>query len=855
MGNERAKKTIKRLTATLLTAAVSCLSILGASMMPNFAISRAQEQAQQAHTQAKQSLTTAPLNGTERQEPETDKLVIPTSYEQYLHLASPMDAAITDDYTAIADGNVIYVYDRFSGEYLTYEHQANATLAMNQVTQLEFSDSGDLYFIDGAPYLHVLERSKLTALTDQATTATNTKFTCSAFALNGNTIYTAHLSNSAGNLSYTTLDKLDTLHSKNLVEFKSSSKPTLTYYEDYVYYTHGSNLLRIDPYLQPSTPETVCGFENTVESLTISQGEVFITDMVGNFYSYNLSQLEYEHHSARVTPNAKDERGGYKSLSLYEDSVYAVRGQSVRKYKVGDGFESYEISADSDAENRLSGAKDTLLLNETLYVADHGNSRISILNTSDGSYSTVPTPDRPNLIAATGKSYAAANQTTVWLYDGDAETPFVFDGFNGNLVGIEGVYGKYYLVTDTNHYYVIEYLPLENPDEPSETPIYAWQKTGGKEKTKKLTPTLLTSDVYGNLYVAAVSGDLYKHTETGFTDPNDHGKEICSTLPAGATVLLVDLNENVYALQSNALYAYAYNADSGVCAYTPTIHPLAKNLVYGQTADTPITSIAFDVKSTVAYVTYSGNLTIATWALPLSTVQSIETQSIEKEIFSNKASEFKVVETSANAFLIEFSLDSLHDLTATEGLHFFPHLSHGRATEQKTALYLGSAGEYSVLAIFDKATHEYGNYLTKTRYYVREKSESEYLVNYAAGEEKIGYLTNGLPLYKYPYLTDLLQVTTLTKNQAIRLIGEINDLDYSYYKVEIRQENGELQTGFIPKPYVTLFDGTPKESETQTYGESRPSGDSLWRLTYLLLGTAAICILLDLLILRRPKDE
>ena len=98
--------------------------------------------------------------------------------------------------------------------------------------------------------------------------------------------------------------------------------------------------------------------------------------------------------------------------------------------------------------------------------------------------------------------------------------------------------------------------------------------------------------------------------------------------------------------------------------------------------------------------------------------------------------------------------------------------------------------------------------------------------------------------------------SNMEKNQTVRLIGEINQLDYDYYKIEVEDETGNVQTGFIPKSYITFFDGSPKPSETHTYGECAPSEDSIWRLTYLLLGAAAICVLLDLLILqRKPKDE
>ena len=116
-------------------------------------------------------------------------------------------------------------------------------------------------------------------------------------------------------------------------------------------------------------------------------------------------------------------------------------------------------------------------------------------------------------------------------------------------------------------------------------------------------------------------------------------------------------------------------------------------------------------------------------------------------------------------------------------------------------------------------------------------------------------MTNALSLYKYPYLTNLLTVTGLTKNQAITLVGEVNDLDYSYYKIRFTDENGNEQTGFIPKPYVTLFDGEPKPTETTVIGNAAPNTDSLGRLLFLLLGAAAICILMDLLILHKPKDD
>jgi hypothetical protein len=88
----------------------------------------------------------------------------------------------------------------------------------------------------------------------------------------------------------------------------------------------------------------------------------------------------------------------------------------------------------------------------------------------------------------------------------------------------------------------------------------------------------------------------------------------------------------------------------------------------------------------------------------------------------------------------------------------------------------------------------------------------------------------------------------------VLLLGEINKLDYDYYHVKFVKENGEEATGYIPKPYVNLYDGTPNDVQTETVGDL-PQGNSVMRFTFLILGAAAICILIDYLILRKKSDE
>ena len=205
--------------ATAIFSALAGLLFAGASMMPNVIV--------QPISAAAQTMDTV-LASTQNAS-LSDKLITPASYEEYLPLNAPMDVAVCHEYTAIADGNLIYVYNRSEGAYYTYEHSLSATPAMNQVTQLAFSDTGDLYFIDGAPYLYVLNHLQLATLSSD-TQATNTNFTCSAFTLEGNHIYFTHISGATANLSYTTLNRLETSAANSLVEgIPGSTKPTLTY--------------------------------------------------------------------------------------------------------------------------------------------------------------------------------------------------------------------------------------------------------------------------------------------------------------------------------------------------------------------------------------------------------------------------------------------------------------------------------------------------------------------------------------------------------------------------------------------------------------------------------------------------
>ncbi|MBO5335012.1 MAG: hypothetical protein J6A87_03445 [Clostridia bacterium] len=837
MDTKAKKNLIKLGFTTLITAAI----LGGASLMPDF-------KAQRAH--AAQSAPLTPSANSQQ-----DTLITPTTYEQYLPLNAPTDVAVCDDFTAIADGSKIYVYNDFYDLYRVYEHTANATADLNTVANLEFSSAGDLYFIDGNAHMYAIENDILASMDGTITTKADfPTFFCNAFVIDGNDLYFAVSSESSAHLSRTSLFSPNASTAEPIVS-NVSKGPSIAYSDGVLYYTDASGYyLKKIALEEDAFPYEICAFPQPITSVAVNGDEIYVSNDRNNFYVYD--RITLTGLASQIDPLYKDETGGYKSLSVFEENVYAIRERSVRQYAVGVGFTDFEISADSSAPHRLKGATNATLVGDKLYVTDSGNSRISVYNGATKGYYTVSTPEPAHLIAAYENTLLAANDGAAWLIDvTDPSAPIThtFKGFQGNLTGVTAVHGKYYLVTATNFYYSIEYAPL--PVEEGEPELgSAWQLKGGIKKSNTIAPRLLSSDVYGNVYVVA-GNDVHKLPEQDIFLADAYGEEILTMLPANPEQLLVDLNENVYVLKAGTAHRYTYDTASNSYSATADEISLASQMVYGQTDATPVQAFAFDVLENAAYLLYNGNFVVKTTRLSLPTVQTVATAQIEDRIFSSGAAEFKVVETSKDAFLISFDLENLSKLQGSENA-CFPYLSHGREPSAKTALLLGQAGEYSVLAIFNKDTHKYGNYLTKTRYFVTEKDESEYLVEYTEEGQKTGYLTNALSLYKYPYLTQLLTVTGLTKNQAVTLLGEVNDLDYSYYKIRFTDGDGNEQTGFIPKTYATLFDGEPKPTERTEHGSAHPNEDSLWRLTFLLLGAAAICILLDLLILHhRPKDE
>ncbi|MBQ8322545.1 MAG: hypothetical protein IJX91_01115 [Clostridia bacterium] len=792
------KKTVKILTASLLSALAFTTAAGLFSAVPTVAANA---------------------------EVQTDSLVVPQSYEEYLKLDKPSDVAVSENFFAVSDGNQIYIYDRLTEKYCAYTHAYNNDFSLNNVSKLQFDKAENLYFLDQRT-LFVLENEKLDEA--ETETATATEFSCSTFLLQDGILYFTDVKSQTSPLYKTTLSDTLLPDKQNIqtIVNEQLKNATLAYWNDELYFTNKSlttDLYKFDPSQNGElnfTEMQIASFDWDIHSMTVSNGILAFSTNAKEFYAYALPRAEED-------TLLFYEEGAYTALTAFGEYIYAVNGNVVKQFsQENKAFTAYEICADSSAVNRLNGASESFLVGDKLFIADNGNARISVYDTKENSFKTpLNSTLSPSFMSADEKTLLTANEQKAVLYSLSADAYgaelFSFERFTGKVKGVAIVYGKYYVATEG---YV--YLLFKN----AETGEWVISET---EKTS-FFPDLFTADVYGNLYTVQ-NNTVFRFTEEQLLDPDGSGTKKCTLSLPNVEKIAIDYEQNVYILSGNVIRRFG----DGV-----TQTDFSAPLVY--TADTKMTAFAFGIENNDTYLLFDGNYLVRSSRLKLPTVKNIATEYVDQRIFSTQSTEIEIVKTQKNALFVEFDLSSLQGATT------FPYLSYNRSETEKTALKLDETEKYNLIAVFDEAENKYFTYLV-LKSACEDLDPSVYRTTYETG--KTAYLTNEVSLYKFPYLCELLTAARLPRGAEVKLLGEIGELDHEYYLISYTDENGETKTGYIPQSYGVPFDASPAQTEESTYGAAESDKDSVWRMAYLLLGFAAIGILVDYLILRKKKDD
>ncbi len=754
---------------------------------------------------------------------QTDRLVAPISYEQYLPLSEPSDIAICEDYTAIADGNLIYIYDRADNEYRTvyiYDRADNeyrtVPFSSSLITKIQFDENDDLYALDSLMDFYKID-------VKSGAVSPVSALQCTAFLIDGDNLFYTTSTGDNSQLFKTQLSNPDKSTAEKLGNLSGS--PALAFWENELYFTDESFITHLYK-INPDTKQTaeVGEFSNEIDAMAIAGGElacVFKQDSAVNFCTYPLVELSGNTPIDRV-------EGQFSAVTAFDGLFYTIEGAIVKQYSTKmQGFTDFEICSSSDSKHRFSGATATYLSGETLYIADAGNSRICVYDTQTQTFKNPVVLDMPpSFLSADEKTLLVASNDRVEIIDlyNPTVPAATLHNFHGEIVGAANVYGKYYLATSANYFYAI-----------SQNDLGEWTMEQCK-KTSTRYPKQLVADAYGMLYVHS-GNDIYRFSEETLMQASEAGEEVISALPTDITQIAVDYHQTVYALSANAIHRFVGDASTTTTFETP--------LVYYANGQTPtVNAFAFGIEENQTYVLCDNSYLLVSERLNLPTVKTIAVGNADEKVFENASAEFAVVQTSVNALLVEF------DITLLQNAEVFPYVAYERSVEQKTALKIGQADGYTLLAYFDQAQNAYRTYLTRTEY-CSDLPADEYHVEYDEADRKIGYITNALPLYKFPYLTDLLVSFDLPRGGQVTLLGEISELDHAYYHVSFLDENGVEHFGYVPQAYVNDFNGLPPQSELHQTGATESDTDAVWRLAYLLLGFGAICVLIDFLILRK----
>ncbi len=796
---------MKKIKATILTAlACTALAISGTAGL--FA------QKDLAQANAQNALAPA-------------ELIAPSSYEQYLSLVSPTCVSVTEAFTAIADGNLLYVYDRANGEYLCYSEHTK------KIESVQFDGDGNLYFLSG---LNVYVLSLASLQSGAPSVQKLTDIPCTGFLIEGSTLYYI---NSNEICAYSLLDgttrslHTETGHVESALAFAGNA---LYYLCENADAENPHSLYALNPQTGSVTPIT--DFSLQITAMVVANNLFCLTASNGEFYAYNHTELAASEHASSLTPvtqtGSKKEK--YVSLSAYGGEIYTVYNNTVKQYSVEKAaFTDYEISASSTSAHRFNQASDLCLSDKTLFIADSGNRRVSVYDTESKTFGTpIVTEFSDPYLSAYEDTLLVSSSSKATLYslsqkDYGAPILTLESEVEGNIVGTASVYGRYYLLTDDNHCYA-----LKEEDG-------AWSVSQTEKRTQALYATAFTADVYGSLYIAYDNHAVYRFTEKELFTPEASGTKVLEGMQAPEK-LAVDYETAIYALQNGTITKYTQNGDSlyeRSTSYTPDY-----GLVYD--AAPALCSFAFGMGEESTYLLYNGDYLVKTDELQIPKVNPIPVGDAVEHIFGEENTEFSLVEVESDSILIEFDVTALK--TATQ----FPYIAFERCYEPTTGIKLGEESGYSILAIPQEKTGVYKTYLAPNGA-CSAIAQADYLTAYET--PLTGYITNDIPLYKFPYFDELFSLGALKRGAEVALLGEVRGLERGYYKVLVPTENGD-KIGYIPKAYATTFDGRTPAAEQVSFGEE-PAQNELWRSVYILLGFGAICILVDFLILRKPKNN
>ena len=702
-------------------------------------------------------------------------LFLPGSYEEYLPLERPSDAAMSEEYVAVADGGTLYVYDRAEGVYSSYLHEVNGT--ERPISALGFTEDGTLFFSDRDTQLYRYDIAEERAVLQAGIPS-------STFLIEGDTLYTTAVSNTVTTI-FSVPIRGDTLPSDlrtvvGEVPSLANATPRLAVQNGILYcaFNHRVYSYAVTENGYESQSHYLAGPTTDVTNLAAlcSHGDELYYAVDGTLDRDGLYRTVLDQGSELLYAGS-----GIASLFSYDGTLYAVQNGSVRAFSPEDGatLTGYEIGGGSDAPNRISDAGETVRSGDLLVIADEGNRRVLVYDVAEESYCSVSVGGVPSCVATDGESFGVSVGNHIYLYEKGADAPYYTHTAESTVSGLTCVYGTYYYVTEHSYYGIA--------------------REGEREVMRSGTamPVAAASDLKGNIYVADASGRIDRFTEKQFTDPLSSGRQVNNgwSLPSSFRSLRADHTGDLYYLSGSSVYR------NGVRLET---FDASSVLYLGGESPAPV-SFALSFSDSTLYLNYGDFMLTAEVSFP--NLGSIPAQGLYEELRTVSPSEDLVyTHVLDGAVGIRIDLDAL----GTEST-VLPYRSHGRLTDGGTALVLGETDNFILLALY--ADHGYSVLLVP---------EEDCLGLTVTKEPVAGtrYLSSDVAATSYPLFSDALTLETLPRGSQVTLVSTVTPAE-GYGFAEVRY--GEDGHGYVPLDYLTNAAPVPPENDEYRLGYLKAS--------------------------------
>lgn len=710
--------------------------------------------------------------GLEASAVDAPSLFLPGSYEEYLPLDSPSDAAMSEDYIAVADGYTLYLYDREQNTYTSYTHEY-------KLSEVQFTEDGRLFFNDSTAQLYLYRFT-----TDRAEVQSGVP--CATFLIEGDTLFTASVAGSTTTIYAIPCDSATVSFSRaeevGEPDSVSGASPLLAYSDDCLYCTFNYRVTVFTPeedgysrswkFLAGETTDV-----SNVSAFTAHEGEFYYA-VNGTLDRDGLYHTTLGENNERIF-----EGSGFSSLFSFDGTLYGVQNGSVRAFSLENGAASltgYEIGGASDAPNRISDAGDAVRAGGLLVIADQGNDRVLLYDETEKKFSSVALGGEPGCVATDGESFAVSVGNSIRIYTYGESEPRYAHTAESSVSGITCVYGKYYYVTSHSYYGVAE--------------------EGAREFTRANgVPVALTSDLTGNIYVATAPSagqiaSVSRFTESEFLDYSSAGTIVTEnwSLPAGAHSLRADYEGSLYYLSGSALYR------NGVRLET---FDASSSLYHGTegAAPSPV-SFALSFSDGTLYLNY-GDFMLKT-ELSFPNLGAIPAQGMYETLHTAPAAaSLSYVEISGGAVGIRVDLSAL-----TETSPSLAYAAHGRI-EGGTALVLGETGQFTLLALAED-NNAYTVLLVPTENCTPVPVKT-------VETESTRYLSSDVSLTSYPLFSDALAEEELPRGTAVTVIAEVTPAKGPAFAEVRLGENGH---GYVPLSYLTQASPLPGEHDSYRLG-------------------------------------